>query len=248
MTRRWFGLLFFSVCSFAIVTACGGGESRPGPLEHRFENMHIAHLPQEDQQDVFRAQTEFNKAQAARAKANADYEQATTDLDVARNEAKAAILEEDSANSQKKAAEKRGNMNEVNQKNLVAIAAKMSRQAADKKVKYMEARRKYRKDFLNYTEDQMYAAEARYELTKARLAQQKNIRPKDFSLEKYQQQDEARARYVQKTRGAIERKKSEVERLKSEWKQMEGQARKSKDEAGGGASAGDVDDVGGDVQ
>lgn len=248
MTNRWSGLLFSSICFVTLATACGGGESRPGPLEHRFENMHIAHLPQEDQQDVFRAQTEFNKSQAARAKANADYEQATTDLEVAKNEAKQAVLSEDSANSQKQAAEKRGNMNEVNQMNLVAIAAKLARQAADKKVSYMEARRKYRQEFLHYTEDQMYAAEARYELTKARLAQQKNIRPQNFSLENFQKQDEVRSRHVQKVRSQMEKKKSGVEQLKNDWKRMEGEARKAKDEAGGAGSSGDTDNVGGNVE
>ncbi|MCG8422739.1 MAG: hypothetical protein MJE77_32900 [Proteobacteria bacterium] len=236
---RWFSSLSWLVITvtFPLISACFGGESRPGPLRFHLDNMYIAQVPMEEQQAVFRAQTEFSKAKAMRAKARADLEQSSINVDIAKNETKQAILSEDSAKSRKDAAEKRGDVNEINTASLALRAAKLARQAADKKVEYMEARRAYLKEQVFYAEDEMYAKEAHYELTKARLAEAKNIRPQKFSIADYEKQNEQRSARAQQSRARLESRKTTVEQLENEWKRRAADARKAKGEMAGAASS-----------
>ncbi len=241
---RWFSFFSILVSFCTLALACGGGESRPGPLSHKLDDMFIAQVPIEEQQNVFKAQTEFNKAKAARAKANADYEQSGTDLEVAKNRAKQAELAENSAKSKEEAAKKRGNENEVNSAGLAVRAAKLAKQSAQKKVEYLESKRAYQKDLVLYAEDQMYAKEAKFELTKARLAQEKNIRPKGFNLADFEKQNDERSRYVQRTRAKVEGKRGNVDKMKQEWQRLEKEAENAKSELGGSDSDLELEDIG----
>src|SRR5690606_5464713 len=127
----------------ALLFACGGGESRPGPLKHHLDDMFIAQVPIAEKQSVLQAQQDYHVARMERAKAEADYNEAGTDLQVAKNERDRAALDEKTANAKKKGAEKTGDLNRITAAALLVREAKLMRRAADKKIEYMKARRDF---------------------------------------------------------------------------------------------------------
>jgi hypothetical protein len=210
----------FLGCAVLFAGACGGGESRPGPLKHHLDDMFIAQIPIAEKQSVIQAQQDYNVAKMEHAKAQADYNDAATDLEVARNELQQARLDEKTAKTRKQSAEKTADLNRINAAALLEREAEVAREAADKKVAYMDARRKFLKEYINHSEDNMYAQEARYELTKARLAQSKNIRPRGMVMADYEKQAQVRAEYAQRSKVKIDQDKSDLARMRKEWKAL----------------------------
>ncbi len=227
-----------------LMSACGGGASRPGPLKHHLDDMHLARIDIAEKQDVIQSQQEHSIARMEKAKAEAEYNESKTDVSVAKNERAQALLDEKTAKTKVKAADKSGDMNRVSTATLVQRAAELARKAADKKVEYMKARRKYLKKAVLSAEDHMYSVEARYELSKARLAQGKNIRPRGFVMADYEKQADERSKYEQRNRIKLERMKAKLDKLEEEWKAMQQAANNSR--VGGGTVTEDVDAGGGD--
>lgn len=227
------------VCVSALGAAgCGGGASRPGPLAHHLDDMYIAAIPVAEKQSVINAQQDFHVARMEQAKAEADYGESATDIQVAQNELQQAMLDEKTANAKKASADKSADLNRINAATLLQREAKLARRAADKKLEYMKVRQSYLKKYLLVAEDEMYAKEARYELAKARLAQQKNIQPRGFNFANFQKQADDRAAYVQRTRGTLDRERTELSRREKEWKGLEQEARRSRMGGGVTGSAG----------
>ena len=225
--------LFIALLLCALIPACGGSsEARPGPLAAHLDEMHIARVPLAEKQAVLEARNEYEAARMEHANAQALYNESATDVEVASNERAQAVLDERSAQSRKKAADESGDMNRVNAESRDLRAAKLGLQAADKKVAYMQARRKYLKKKVLQAEDAMYAKEARFELSKARLAKAKNIRPKDFSLAKYEEQAQERSRYAQRTESELQRDKAAVETLRKEWQALRSEAKRARGATG----------------
>ncbi|GAB4517364.1 MAG: hypothetical protein Tsb0020_35970 [Haliangiales bacterium] len=207
----------------ALATACGG-ESRPGPLEHTIDEMFIAKVPLSQKQDVLQAQNEFAAAKMKRAEIDAEYGETATELSIAENEQEQAKLDEKSVEARKKAAEESADMNRVNTVAREMRAAKLATQAAEAKVKYVKARRKYLRQKLFQAEDEMYAAEAQFELEKARVAQANNIRPKGFEAGNFERQATERSKHAQRTKALLERERGEMEKARSEWQALKKEA------------------------
>lgn len=222
-------------CLFLLVLlpACGGGEPRPGPLQYTLDDMYIATVPLEEKQVVLQAQNDFAAAKMERATAEAAYNESATELQVAKNELAQAELDEQSAQSRKKAADDSGDMNRMNASAQEVRAAKLAREAAAKKVEYMQAQQVYLKKKLLQAEDDVYGKEARYELTKARLAQANNIRPKGFEMANFQRQSQERSKYAQRSKALLQRDKAKADTLRREWQTLEREAERAR---GGGAS------------
>jgi hypothetical protein len=218
--RNYFGFL---VCA-ALVTGACGGESRPGPLKHQLDDMFIAQIPIAEKQPVIQAQQDFYVAKMERAKAEADLNDAAADLQVAKNQREQAALDEKTAKTRKQNADKSADLNKINAAALLEREAETARRAAEKKVEYMKARREYLKKWVHHAEDLMYAQEARYELSKARLAQSKNIRPRGMEMANYERQAQERAEYVQRNKPEMDRRKADVDRLRKEWQSLAKQA------------------------
>jgi hypothetical protein len=215
--------LGFLVCAALFTGACGG-ESRPGPLKHHLDDMFIAQIPIAEKQSVIQAQQDYYVAKMERSKAEADLNDAGADLQVAKNQREQAALDEKTAKTRKQNADKSADLNKINAAALLEREAETARRAAEKKVEYMKARREYLKKWVHHAEDLMYAQEARYELSKARLAQSKNIRPRGMVMADYERQAQDRAQYVQRNKPAMDKKKADVDRLRKEWKTLAKQA------------------------
>lgn len=219
-----------------LCTSCGGGgDPGPGPLKHHLDDMHLAKVPIPEQQEVIQARNDWSVAKMERAKAEADYNDSSTKLTVAKNEREQALLDEKSASAKLANAEKSADMNRVNAAKRERRAAEMARRAADYKVDTWKAWRRYLKKHLRYTEENVYAVEARYELAKATLAKAKNIRPRGFDFKAFQRQSAERSRRAQKAKKVADDFKREAGAVKKKWKNMEKEADKIR--SGSGSSS-----------
>lgn len=223
----------------ALLWGCGGGgDPAPGPLKYHFDDMYIARISIEEKQDVFKAQNDYAVAKSERALAETNFNENATQMDVAKNERKQALLEEKSAQSKVKAAKDSGDMNRVNTAKSELRAAELSRRAADQKIEMLKAQRAYLKKELRTSLEKLYAKEARFELAKARVAKDKNIKPKGFNYKEFETQSQDRSRRAQRYMALSGKDKSKFLKEKKKWEQMKREAEK----AGGGPSSipGDV--------
>ena len=219
--------------------ACGGGggDAGPGPLKHHLDDMHIAQVPIGEQQAVIQARNDYGVAKMTRAKAEADYGDSGTKLDVAKNERKQALLEEKSAEAKEKSANSSADMNRINAAKREKHAAQLSRKAADEKVDTIKLDRKYLKKWLRYTEENMYAMEAKFELAKAQLAKNKNIKPRGFTFATFQAQASERSKRAQKAKMVADQAKKDADVRRKKWQALEKEAARMK----AGNTAGDAD-------
>jgi hypothetical protein len=214
------------VVSLAVAgAACGGGgDPGPTPLSHHFDDYHIARVPVGERQPVFQAQNDYHIAKGEFVTVQTKLDDNATRLDVAKNELKQAMLDEESAKSKLNNAEKTGDMNRVNTAKAELRAAEMQRRAADQKIAAVKAEKKWLKKQLRYAEENMYAQEARYELAKANVAKAKNIRPKGFELSVYVEQHKERSRRAQRSKALADQAKKKFEEEKRKYEAMKKEA------------------------
>lgn len=222
-------------CLALSLIACGGpaGPERPKPLSHHFDEMYIAQIDMSKKAAMLKAQNEYHRARAAHMKASADLDEVKTLLSVAENERKQALLEEQSASEQMKAAEASADLNRINTAKAKLRAAELGRRAADEKVAALKAHRKYLVKHELYTEWNMYAQEARFELAKAQLAKQNSIQPKGFEYAAYESQAKTRSEKTQRSKYIADQEKEKAKAAKAKW-----QARKKEADRARGVPTG----------
>jgi hypothetical protein len=208
------------------LVACGGGDAGPVPLSHHFDDMHIAAVPLEQKAQVIKTQNEYSVAKMKRAKAEADHAESETKLEIATNERQQALLAERSAHSEKKAADKSADMTRINAAAAELRAAQTKRRAADEKVSWLKAHRKYLKKFLRYSEESVYAQEAQYELAKARLAHSRNIRPQGFDVAVFQRQYQDRSQRSERAKTVADQALQKSEARRKQWQSLSGADKK----------------------
>ena len=231
-----------TVLMMMLIVACGGGGD-PGPtaLSHHIDAMHLAQVPIAEQSAVVQAQADYNTAKMTRAKAQADYGDSGTKLDVAKNQRKQALLEEKSARSKESSANKSGDMNRINLAKREKHATELSRKAADYKVDTIKMDRKHLKKWLRYTEENVYSMEAKFELAKGQLAKDKNIKPRGFNFAVLQQQARDRSKRAQKAKVVADQAKKDADVKRKKWQALEKEAARMK----AGNTSGDAADAGG---
>jgi hypothetical protein len=216
--RGFLALVFAS----SFVIGCGGGaEPPPKPLDRHFDEMYIAAIPVDQQKDSFDAQHEWTVSRAEDAKANADLNEANMQLGIARNDQKAAHLAVDNAISAKKAASQSADMNRENQAQKDLQAAEDNEKAAKARVQYLEAYVRYMRGYTIYTAANMYAHEAHFEATKAKIAKEHNIAPKNVSYDWFPKQHEDRAKRLQREKDKSERGKAATVQARDNWMKLQ---------------------------
>ena len=182
------------VCAL-LFGACGGSsDTPPGPLGKHFDDMYIAQIPLDQKTAVVQTQNDWSLAKMQQAKAEADYNDSATAIQVSRNDLKASRLAVDSAISQKKSAQASNDNNRINQSTKDEQVAEHLSKAAEARVKYLEAYRDYLKVVWRNSQENMYWREAQYELAKSTLAQKSNISPKGVNYDWYKQQEAERGK------------------------------------------------------
>jgi hypothetical protein len=201
-----------------LLGACGGSsDTPPGPLAKHFDDMYIAAIPLDQKQSVVTTQNDWSVAKMQNAKAEADYNESTTQLSIVRNDQKAAKLGVDSALSNKKSAEASADTNRMNQATKDLHNAESSAKAADARVKYYEAYREYLKVVLRHAQENMYWREAQYELAKAQLGQKSNIAPKGVAYDTFPKQEQERNKRASSAKDRAESEKRRALSARDNW-------------------------------
>jgi hypothetical protein len=199
------------------LAACGASDSPPGPLAKHFDDMYIAAIPLDQKQSVVTSQNDWSLAKMENAKAEADFNDAGTQLEIARNQQKAAKLGVDSAVSSKKSAEASADTNRMNQATKDLHTAEDLVRAADARVSYIEAYRVYLQRKLRHTQEVLYWREAQYELAKAQLGQKNNISPKGIEYDAFPKQEQDRQKRAASAKDRVESEKQHAMSARDNW-------------------------------
>ena len=186
--------------------------------------MYIARIPLEQKQAVVTTNNDYSVAKMETATAEAQYQESDGQLHQARNDAKAAKLQVDSALSAKKSADTSADQNRINQAVKDLHTAEDLAKASDERVKYLADYHNYLKIYWRYTQENQYWREAQFEAAKAQIAKQNNIAPKGVSYDDYPKQVDARGKRVQSAKDRAEKAKQHVLATREAWMKIQHQA------------------------
>jgi colicin import membrane protein len=218
----------FCVTFIVLGTACGGSsDGPPGPLSKHIDDMHIARIPLDQQGSVVEAQNKWSISKMEAANAEAQVQEADSQLHQARNDHKAAKLAIDSAIAAKKSAEQSADMNRINTAQNDVRNAEASEKAAASRVKYFEAYKNYLKRFHRYAQENMYFREAQYEAAKAQIAKSNNIAPRGVNLDDFPKQAQDRGKRTDNAKSKAESEKQKAVSARSNWLSQQSAADKA---------------------
>lgn len=147
-----------------------------GPLARTFDNTRIASVALESKQDVTQAQQQHDLALMHHDKADEAYRDSEVEQEVAEYQAEHSVL----------VSQLVGRMHDKAQTSRDTAA--LARRTADAKVEFMRARRAWLGTLSSSTLYEVYAAQAKLELERARVAQTNNLTPAGFDLASFEQQ------------------------------------------------------------
>jgi hypothetical protein len=218
----------FCVTMVLVASACGGSsDGPPGPLNKHIDDMHIARIPLDQQGTVVEAMNKWSISKMEAANAEAQVQEADSQLHQARNDHKASKLAIDSAIAAKKSAEQSSDMNRINTAQNDLRNAEASEKAAKERVKYFEAYQRYLKKYHRYTQENMFWREAQYEAAKAQIAKSNSIQPKGINLADFPAQAEQRGKRTEGAKGKAEGEKQKAVGARQSWLSQQGTADKA---------------------
>lgn len=223
------------------LAGCGGASTaaRPKPLQYHFKEHHLAKVPDADKQAMRAARAAYERARQESRKAESDHAGTRRALEAARREASRAHGQKDAADSQRAASEESKDWKAKNQAVRDQRVAEVTARAADQKVKMLEARRDWLETWLAYTRENVFAAEAKFELAKAEVARAHNIAPPDFAYQAFVDQYETRRARAEKLKGPAAGQKETWLAEQKEWEAR----RRDENEARGIDTAAKSDDT-----
>ncbi len=221
-------LLALGIGSLLVTASCGGAQDKPpGPLSHHFDETFILRLSVDDQKAVIAAQGEYDLAKREQAKAQADEDESKSMLDIAKNELAAAKLDEKSAQTRKQAADASADTNRVNEATKEQRGAELARRAAEQRVAYLKAYQAWLHVAVRFTQENTFYKEAQLQLAEATLAKQKNISPKGFKYEDYENQEAERRSRINNAKGKADAAKASALGERTKWLAIQGEADKT---------------------
>lgn len=197
----------------AFAAACGAGGAK-----YHVDDNSIAAASVQEKQGVLAAQQEKEVAKTEQAKSDADLKNIDNELSVAENDYKTQKLALDSAKLNQKAAEQSGDVNRKSQSMHDLKVAELGVKAADAKVEWLGKKRKWIKSQRDAADDHFAAADSRLELEKAKLAQQKGIKPsKDFDVMNFESDNLKKQQQYSSSRMDADKMQADVDRLERDW-------------------------------
>jgi hypothetical protein len=207
VTNHRFARIF--VLLVAAAAACGGASSaaKTEPLRYHFKEQYLAEVPARARAEMQAAQAEYRRALEENRKVESDLASSKRDLQAAEAEASRAHRQKDAADRAGSSAEKSGDWQKTNLAKRDQRVAELTARAADQKVDMVKARRSWLEEYVKFTRENAFAAEAGYELAKAKLARANNIAPPDFAYQVYVDQYELRRGKADKLKGPADGRK-----------------------------------------
>lgn len=189
-----------------LVAACA--KPAGGPLKHTFDNTRIAAVPLEAKQPVTEAQQHYDLAQLDRKNAGTEYRDAEIEEDLAEYQAEQGVVVSQVVASRHADAKS------------VPEAAALTRKVADAKAAFMHARQGWFHALSSWSLYQVYAAQAKLELERARVAQANNAAP-GLDLTVFETQASERERAAQSAKDAAEAERKTTEAKLAAWSESE---------------------------
>jgi hypothetical protein len=222
---RTLTLLALAVALTTTSAGCGGGGGgSSGPLSRRFDDMYVASVAMDQKAEMLAAQNDWSRARMEADQSDSDLREAGTFIQVAKNDEKGAKLKEDSAKAEKKQAETSGDTNKINEAMRSQRAAEKARQAAQARVKYLEAYREFLQAQLKARQEHALWREAQYELAKAKVARNNNISPKGFVYEDYVKQEQNKSSKASSARGKVDSARGKATDRRNAWTRVQDEA------------------------
>src|SRR5262245_26015897 len=167
--------------------ACGGGASGPSALRYTLDNQYIVVCSPAEQGSVVAAEQDLIVANKEKDKAEYDLKNVGLELKISGYEYDRAKLSVKIAEAKREAAAVAG----VAMQNLADAemrSANLGLGTSETKREFMKAKGRWLKAWRKYTVYGVFAADAKVQLEKARIAKAKNNYPKGFDLAKYEEQ------------------------------------------------------------
>jgi hypothetical protein len=204
----------FMIAAVLLAGACGGGS------KYTIDDNVLAQVPLQEKQAMMAAQQERSIAGEQLLKAKADVAQADRERDIAENEYKASKLTVGSAELTKKSAEATGDVNRKAAAEHDLHVAELGKRAADAKLEWAKKRGDWLSAERVAAERQVKAADAKYELEKAKLASAKGIRPSnDFNVANFEIESLGQSKSHAEAKLEADKMKVEVDTLERTYRE-----------------------------
>ncbi len=162
---------------------CGGG------MQYTVDDGALDQIPAGERQAVFDARREVELAQGERRTAEVQLEALERDADIADKERAQAELEVEKSAAEMQGASASKDMNRMNTAGRNKEIASMGVKVAEAKIDFLEEKEEWLEQSREAALLHVQAANAKVELEKARVAQQKGIKPSDdFNLGRFESQ------------------------------------------------------------
>jgi hypothetical protein len=182
-----------------------------GPLAHTFDNTRIASVALESKQAVAQAQQAHDLALQDHGRADEAYRDSEVEQEVAEYQAERTVL----------VSQLVGRMHDKAQTS--SDTAALARRTAGAKVEFMRARREWLGKLSSSTFYAVYAAQAKLELERARVAQTNNLTPAGFDVASFEQQFDQRDRAARAAAAETETRRQAAGSRLTAWNELERQ-------------------------
>jgi len=196
--KRWILCVLFVGCT----------KPAGGPLKYTFDATKLASVSLDAKQPVAQAQQAHEQAQAQQTKADEDYRDSEIELELAQYQAQNAIVVSALAIAVKPAV-------------TAADTAALARRSADAKVAFVDARRAWLDKLTSSSLYAVYAAQAKLELERAKLAQTNNLVAAGFDLGVYEHQLDERSRAATAAVAETDQLRAAAEAKLAAWNEAE---------------------------
>jgi hypothetical protein len=210
-----------TILSGYLLILTGVGASCTGPKYH-VNDVVLSDLPLQDKERMLAVQGEVNQAAEEKNKAQADVAVDARDIDVAEAEHSQARLETDKLEAEVRLAERGQDLNRIRpaKAKLTELNGRKSLTAA--KLGWLEHRRDYHRTLVEVAGLHGTAAQRRYELEKARLAQSSGKLPnKNFNLAQFEGQAAQAQQKYDEARRRADKQQMETGQLEQAYSQMQ---------------------------
>jgi hypothetical protein len=195
-----------------MLAACSSGP------KYKISDDTLAQVPLAEKQGVMASQNEQVQAKEELRKARADLNAVDHEEDIANNDYKTAKLSLDTAELNKKSAEQSGDVNRKNTASRDIHVAELGVKAADARRDWLSKKHKWLKRILDAAEDHMAAADAKYELEKAKVASSKGIKPSDdFNVMNFETESLEKSKRYSESRMDADKHKADVDDLERKY-------------------------------
>jgi hypothetical protein len=196
------------------------GASCAGPKYH-VNDVVLSDLPLQDKERMLAVKGEVNQAAEEKNKAQADVAMTERDISVAEAESSQSRLESDKLEAELRLAERGQDLNRIRPAKAKVTEVNSAKNISGAKLSWLQHRLDYNRTLVEVAELHGTAAERRYELEKARLAQSTGKLPsKNFKLTQFEEQAAQSQQKYQQARARADQQQMETRQLEQAYNQL----------------------------